>query len=1416
MGPFLVDPDEPPAQNEPLTQEGFPIGFAPEEEAPQLAASESAIMTAASTDGGTIELEPNVIQGTARLTNQAPEILALLAADPWHTSGSSTSSTIAQVTATSTKPSGYSGQTSTVQFKSPSEFDFTLLVESSAGGADGVFYNVSARRGAYTLPTAAGVVVRPRETQPNPTQVEIKACIGAVQFDFGTDETCGTPSPAFLSASVQGVSTFRLSGQQSYATYLTGGTTLNRTLYYNVRGKDGRTYAFSRPVQATPACDQVVHICTPITDDLRPPPQGNLTGPWEVIGETSTYRRAISATYLALPTITRSHSSTNPTSPLSDPSTWWTMNSAMDVGDWSLQGSGYLRTGREFTRYTTTLSPSTPAGPVTVIANQVTPVTKVVDGVTRHAFSMRPAYFYGAVRLADPSIPLYSGSRSTLESLWFEADYDSNGDGIPNDPAIGNNGTYLRASVTGDYSHTAFPHTFDRIRGELASNYEQALPSAYDLPRTWNQEYLSLRFWSQGASFNTRPGMYDEALFRNGSLTLVPSIHSALLNAGDRKLIDHEYCFNEVQLQYATTLGRFYNPWADVSGKFDGRDWRNLQSTYSVGGRFYGIPAIWGYTPLATEPQSEGSVSMVLPQGEYTLKPGAYMKSDDGTTNTATFAPLSVRLGCGQRVKIVPPLAVSISSASGCATGPTIPISGVVKSKPALVDRIWYRLNGGPEVPVCNNCGLDPSYAFTLELNACHNTLEVFAFTHGMPEAAIGKADFVWDDPSDGPSCSGYCVNRPPVARCRGITIPADSACSGCASVDDGSYDPDDKDTISCVQTPGCQYALGSQKVTLTCTDKLGLSSSCEATVTVEDLTPPALVCPAETPVLECRDGGAVATYSTSATDNCGGVSTRCAPASGASFPLGTTQAACTATDRAGNTASCAIPVTVQDSEPPTVSCPAPITAECVGGGARVTPPAATAADTCALTDVTQPAESSFPLGSTPITYSAKDAAGQQVHCTSSVNVVDTQAPTLVLNGPSVITLDVGNPYTEQGATASDSCEGELSSRVRISGTVDTSTPGSYTVTYTVADGAGHEATTTRTVHIVGGTGICPANSGRWESTSNQAKVYQLHTATLLPSGKVLVVGGNNRDAELYDPANDIWTATGMPRTTHRRHTATLLRDDRVLVVGGDGASAIKSAEVYNPATGAWAATGNLVTYRREHSAVRLADGRVLVMGGKDSGGTVLSSAEVYDPATGTWASTGGMAWARRAFTATVLSDGRVLVTGGLVDSGDECRGLNCLASAEVYNPATGTWSSTGGMATARGFHAAAVLADGKVLVTGGGVDGAPSAHAEVYNPAMGQWTATGDMHSPRRNHSLTPLNGGLVLAVGGYDVFTGILTSAELYDPNTGAWCTTGSLGQGRYKHTATPLPDGRVLITAGLSNGSAYTSEVYSLGGR
>ena len=165
--------------------------------------------------------------------------------------------------------------------------------------------------------------------------------------------------------------------------------------------------------------------------------------------------------------------------------------------------------------------------------------------------------------------------------------------------------------------------------------------------------------------------------------------------------------------------------------------------------------------------------------------------------------------------------------------------------------------------------------------------------------------------------------NRAPVARCADRTVVADGVCSADASVDDGSFDPDGN-LVSCTQAPPPPYSgVGPHPVTLTCVDSEGATSSCTATVTVVDTTPPAITCP-ESQTLECVDHGAVATFSASATDNCGVADTSCAPPSGSTFGLGTSNATCSATDDSGGTSNCTFSVTVVDTQPPVVTTGAP------------------------------------------------------------------------------------------------------------------------------------------------------------------------------------------------------------------------------------------------------------------------------------------------------------------------------------------------------------------------------------------------------------------------------------------------------------------------------------------------------------
>jgi hypothetical protein len=181
---------------------------------------------------------------------------------------------------------------------------------------------------------------------------------------------------------------------------------------------------------------------------------------------------------------------------------------------------------------------------------------------------------------------------------------------------------------------------------------------------------------------------------------------------------------------------------------------------------------------------------------------------------------------------------------------------------------------------------------------------------------------------------------------------------------------------------------------------------------------------------------------------------------------------------------------------------------------------------------------------------------------------------------------------------------------------------------------------------------------------------------------------------------------------------------------------------------------------------------------------------------------TGSMAVGREAHAATLLQDGTVLITGGRTSAG-------AVASAELYRPASGKFSSTVAgnaltMTTARFGHTATRLQDGKVLIAGGWTEsGSVLDDAELYDPAAGTFTATGPMTAGRHHHSATLLASGKVLIAGGTTNQV-----AELYDPSTGKFTSTGSMTIARSGHAVVLLPSGKVLLAGGASDASA---EVY-----
>jgi N-acetylneuraminic acid mutarotase len=421
-------------------------------------------------------------------------------------------------------------------------------------------------------------------------------------------------------------------------------------------------------------------------------------------------------------------------------------------------------------------------------------------------------------------------------------------------------------------------------------------------------------------------------------------------------------------------------------------------------------------------------------------------------------------------------------------------------------------------------------------------------------------------------------------------------------------------------------------------------------------------------------------------------------------------------------------------------------------------------------------------------------------------------------------------------------------------------------------------------VFVVGGGSasaeIFDPSIGTWSPAAPMSVVHAGFTATLLLDGQVLAAAGDLR-SELYDPVLNVWSPPSYMSTIARsNHTATLLPSGKVLVVGGiNSGGAMGSAMLYqanprpsitaisslsatagdpgltltvrgnnfisgsvvrwsgldrttafvsgstltasipagdvsspgtamvtvsNPGPGGgpsnqtffsifsaaspWMATGSMADYRGNHTSVVLGNGKVMVL-------WIGDRTEIYDPATGAWSPAALMSTARQLASATLLSNGKLLVAGGLV------RGQPSVL-AELYDPANDTWTPTGSMFSPRYGHAATLLLNGKVLVAGGAYTS-----AELYDPANGTWTPTGSVPISHVDVPATLLTDGRVLLAGG----TGAtVNESDIYDPATGTWAPTSPMSTARNGHTVTLLSNGKVLVAGGGANLSA---ELYDL---
>jgi Galactose oxidase, central domain len=427
--------------------------------------------------------------------------------------------------------------------------------------------------------------------------------------------------------------------------------------------------------------------------------------------------------------------------------------------------------------------------------------------------------------------------------------------------------------------------------------------------------------------------------------------------------------------------------------------------------------------------------------------------------------------------------------------------------------------------------------------------------------------------------------------------------------------------------------------------------------------------------------------------------------------------------------------------------------------------------------------------------------------------------------------------------------------------------------------------------------------------------------STLLGNGTVLISGGESTgdsgrvplaSAEIFDPAAGTFTTTGPLEVARASQTATLLPNGSTLIVGGFSSSSAagsnNSAEIYEPATltpagvsqmlvhaltyplgsplaispssflnflavqdlggkiafgpvnwsssdatvvpitndstnpgvavalssptaaqnititatiGSLSATGtltlnppafvpagNMTETRYLHTSTRLLSGDVLLVNGDSSGGAARP-AEIYSAALGSFQATGTPSIQRTFFTATLLPNGKVLIAGGTPAN------VTGLASAELYDPDTSSFAPTGSMSQGRYSHTATLLQNGKVLIAGGQTsDSDFLSSAEIYDPASGTFSPASSLNIARGEASATRLADGRVLIAGGQTTGGSFVAAAEIFDPAAGTFTKTGNLGTPRVAHAATLLSNGSVLIAGGDADQTyaSTSAEIFS----
>lgn len=341
----------------------------------------------------------------------------------------------------------------------------------------------------------------------------------------------------------------------------------------------------------------------------------------------------------------------------------------------------------------------------------------------------------------------------------------------------------------------------------------------------------------------------------------------------------------------------------------------------------------------------------------------------------------------------------------------------------------------------------------------------------------------------------------------------------------------------------------------------------------------------------------------------------------------------------------------------------------------------------------------------------------------------------------------------------------------------------------------------------------------RWTDASPMATPRAAHTATVLPDGRVVVTGGYREMAptgnvtnsvEIYDPRTDTWTDGGRLLSPRAFHTATLLPSGQILVVGGTpGPSlfdrATASAELYDPRTRMSVSAGMMADARRNFTATLLHDGRVLIAGGFEPiSAREYSTCALFDPGTGRWIPTGSLSRGRSSHSATLLPDGRVLVSGGQDDV------------TELYNPSTGGWFFGGATFSVHEQSSATLDDHGRVWITGGRFRRADR-YGEYYEIASEAWRHGGAMIGQRYRQISTMTSQERIVEVAGvqqYDNMQLATNTADYISVSRGRLVTLPNLRTLRMLHTTNTLPNNQVIVIGGDNGRPSNSVEILQMG--